>query len=151
MSHIRPTVLALSLAIASLGAWAQTTADPAQHRAKTTNSVKDSSRQSASKAERMARLDAMDSKMKTMHAIHEQMLSAKTPQERNALMAAHMNAMREGMESINMMGPDGMGPMQGEKHFPRNPSERQQMMEKRMEMMELMMRMAMDRMPATAQ
>jgi hypothetical protein len=66
-------------------------------------------------------------------------------------MAKHMNVMREAMESLNMMGSDGMGAMKGEKHFPRISKELEQMMEKRMEMMELMMQMAMDRMPTPGQ
>ena len=94
----------------------------------------------------MDQMAALDSKMKTMHEVHKDFLDAKTPEERNALMAEHMQAMRDGMETLNMMGPDGMGGMKGEKHFPRSPKERTQMMEKRMEMMELMMQMTMDRM-----
>ena len=151
MSHFRQTVLTLALAAASIGTWAQTDTDHEQHHSKTTTATEVSAKQSAKKPVRMDLMTAMDNKMKTMHEVHEQMLSAKTPEERNALMAKHMTAMREGMESTRMMGPDGMGTMKGEKHFPRSSKEREQMMEKRMEMMELMMQMAMDRMPAPAQ
>ncbi len=151
MSHLRQTVLPLALAIASMGSWAQTDTDHAQHHAKATTPAEASAMESVKKSDRKDQMAAMDRKMKAMHEVHEQMLSAKTPEERNALMATHMNAMREGMTSLHMMGADGTGGMKSEKHFPRNSKEREQMMEKRMEMMESMMQMMMDQMPAPAQ
>jgi hypothetical protein len=80
----------------------------------------------------------MDKHMKAMQAMHEKMASAKTPAEREALMAEHMKLMQEGM---SMMG--GMAPGKA----PANAAARQQMMEKRMDMMQSMMQMMMDRMP----
>lgn len=78
-----------------------------------------------------------------MRAMHEKMVAAKTPQERQALMPEHMKTMQDGMrmmESIHGMAsgnpPAGMTGMQ---HDP-------QMMETRMAMMESMMQMMMDRM-----
>lgn len=66
------------------------------------------------------------------------MAGAKTPAEREALMAEHMKLMQEGM---SMMG--GMTPGKA----PANAKARQQMIEKRMDMMQSMMQMMMDRMP----
>jgi hypothetical protein len=75
----------------------------------------------------------MDAHMKAMREMHDKMMRAKTPEERNALMAEHRKLMQEGMA---MMG--GMGPMGGDM------ATRQKMMEKRMEMMQSMMPMMMD-------
>jgi hypothetical protein len=86
--------------------------------------------------------------MKAMREMHEKMRSAKTPQERDALMADHMTAMHDGMGMMKGMG--GMGGMVGmgdAKGMPADMSRRQQMMEHRMEMMQMMMEMMMDRLP----
>ncbi len=48
-------------------------------------------------------MQAMDTKMKTMREMHEKMTKAKTPEERNALMAEHMKTMHEGMDMMQMM------------------------------------------------
>ena len=84
-------------------------------------------------------LAAMDTQMKTMQAMHDKMMAAKTPEERNALMAEHMKTMQDGMKTM-----EGMSGMDGMKDMPAH----HQMMEKRMEMMQTMMKMMMDRMPA---
>jgi hypothetical protein len=85
----------------------------------------------------------MDEHMKAMRTMHDRMARAKTPEERNALMAEHHKLMQEGMA---MMG--GMGGMMGKMQGPGgDPAARQQMMEKRMEMMQSMMQMMMDRLP----
>ncbi len=90
--------------------------------------------------------------MKAMQQMHEKMMAAKTPDERNALMAEQMKLMQNGM---NMMG--GMGGMGGmgagaAAGKPADMAARQGMMEQRMDMMQSMMQMMMDRMqsvPAT--
>ena len=98
---------------------------------------------------------AMDAQLKTMREMHEKMVNAKSPEERNALMAEHMKTMQGGMATMNMMGGagmagmGGMGSMQSGKPMAGDVNQRQQMMEKRMEMMQSMMQMMMDRMPAT--
>jgi hypothetical protein len=86
----------------------------------------------------------MDEHMKTMRTMHDRMARAKTPEERNALMAEHHKLMQEGMGMMGGMGPGGMSGMQGPGT---DPAARQQMMEKRMEMMQSMMQMMMDRLP----
>lgn len=99
----------------------------------------------------------MDTQMQAMRDIHEKMAAAKTPDERQALMAEHMKTMQDGMSMMNGMAAGGGGmacmddkkggnkkaKMKGEMHA------RHQMMEKRMEMMQSMMQMMMDRLPAT--
>lgn len=42
----------------------------------------------------------VDEQMKAMRAMHDKMMSAKTPDERQALMAEHMKAMRDGMSMM---------------------------------------------------
>lgn len=88
----------------------------------------------------------MDQQMMEMQKMHQQMMDAKTPEERNALMANHMKAMQGGMSMMGGMGAESKEKMKG--RMPSDPAARQQMMEKRMDMMESMMQMMMDRMPA---
>ena len=149
MSHLRHTFLAVSLAAASMGAWAQADAQQKQHQATVLATERASAAPAASmatpgSAERMA---AMDSKMKAMHEMHEKMINAKTPDERKALKVEHMKTMHDGMAMMNMMDGAARGEMQAGKPMPGNMEQRQQMMEKRMEMMESMMQMMMDRIP----
>jgi outer membrane murein-binding lipoprotein Lpp len=91
--------------------------------------------------------------MKAMQDMHQKMMAAKTPAERAALMKDHMKTMQEGMA---MMGQMGGGPMMGQKgggmpmqgggmsSTPGGPSMQKDMM-RRMDMMEMMMQMMVDR------
>jgi hypothetical protein len=93
----------------------------------------------------------MDAQMKTMRAMHDKMMSAKTPEERNKLMAEHMKSMQDGMammEGMSGAGKGGMKGMPGGMGSMGDMGAHRQMMEKRMEMMQTMMKMMMDRMPA---
>lgn len=85
----------------------------------------------------------MQDRMKAMREMHDKMANAKTPEERQALMADHMKAMQGGMQMMKGMG--GMGA----KGAPSDLAQRQRMMEGRMDMMQMMMDMMMQRMPAT--
>ena len=97
----------------------------------------------------MATAPGYADQMKAMQQMHEKMVAAKTPAERNALMAEQMKLMQNGM---NMMG--GMGGM-GAGGAPGNPADMatcQGLMEQRMDMMQSMMQMMMHHMqsgPAT--
>ena len=82
----------------------------------------------------------MDAQIKTMQGMHGKMMNAKTPEERNKLMAEHMKTMKNGMAMMG--GMKGMPGMSGDM------GACQQMMEKRIEMMQTMMEMMMDQMPA---
>ena len=100
----------------------------------------------------------MQDRMQAMRAMHDKMMNAKTPAERQALMADHMKAMQEGMDMMKGMGGmGGMGGMAGMgamgagmgdgKGMPAEMAKRHQMMEGRMEMMQMMMEMMMQRLP----
>ena len=89
--------------------------------------------------------------MKAMQEMHKKMMNAKTPEERNALMAEHMKAMQDGMGMMKdmggMAGMGSMGAMPDPKDMPAEMAKRHRMMEQRMDMMQMMMEMMMDRMP----
>ena len=74
--------------------------------------------------------------MKAMEEMHQKMQSAKTPAEREALMDEHRKLMHSGMGMMGQMrGTGGMPGMMG------------MHMERRMAMMEQMMRMMVDSLP----
>ena len=92
----------------------------------------------------------MDAHMKTMAEMHQKMMNAKTAEERQALMADHMKAMRGGMDMMKGMGAGSKGHMQGMpgmKGMSEDHTSHHRMMEKRMEMMGSMMELMMDRLP----
>ena len=110
-----------------------------------------------------------DARMQAMQAMHQKMMDAKTPAERQALMADHMKAMQGGMGMMKdmqamqaMHAAGGMGPMgssnaaspmagMGEgKGMPDEMARRHQMMTEHMAMMQMMMDMMADRMPPAA-
>ena len=101
----------------------------------------------------------MDPRMKVMHEMHQKMKNAKTPDERQALMADHMKAMQGGMammkdmSGMGAMGAKpamaGMGSMGGGKGMPADMAMHHRMMAQRMDMMQMMMEMMIDRMPQT--
>lgn len=86
-------------------------------------------------------MGAMDAQMKTMREAHEKMMEAKSPDERNALMAEHMKCMQDGMSMLS-----DMTDTKSSKAKPMSP----QMMQKQMAMMQMMMQMMMDRVEAQA-
>jgi hypothetical protein len=104
------------------------------------------------------RFAMMDRQMIAMHDMHEKM-SRASPEERQALMADQMKLMHEGMNMMGGMGPGGammggMGPGgammggrgPGSPGPDGSPAGGYPMLEKRMQMMESMMQMMMDRM-----
>ena len=99
-------------------------------------------------------------RMQAMREMRDKMMNAKTPEERQALMAEHMLAMQGGMLMMKGMGggmgggmgaKPGAGPMggMGAQGMPDAMAQRQKMMEERMDMMQMMMDMMMQRMPAS--
>lgn len=98
------------------------------------------------------RMAAMEVQMKTMHDMHIRMKNAKTPEERQALMADHMKAMQGGMGMMKgmsgMSGMGSMGGMGGQAGMPANMASHQKMMGQHMSMMEMMLDMMQQRMPA---
>ena len=93
----------------------------------------------------------MQQHMVTMQALRAKMAAAKTPAERQSLMAAHMKAMQEGMDMMkgmkSMGGMSGMPGMGTPGAATPDLTQRHQMMEMRMDMMQNMMEMMMQRMP----
>ena len=96
---------------------------------------------------------SMEPRMKTMQDMHQRMRSAKTPAERQALMADHMKAMQDGMAMMKemhggMQGMGGMGLGEGTgRGMPADMVKRHQMMTDHMASMQMMMDMMSDRMP----
>ena len=141
----------LALATASLVTFAQTGADHSQHHpeepAKKAAPAKSAKPQTNTpKQEPSAALVGMGNQMKTMRAMHDKMMAAKSPEERKALMGDHMKVMQE---SMNMMMPVGeKGPKADKEMSDKSMAMMgmHSMMEKRMEMMTMMMQMMMDQM-----
>ena len=147
MSKIRYTLVGICVASLSLSVMAQTADEHKAHHPAGSASPASTQMKAAAKpagAGQMAGMAKMDEHMKAMQAMHEKMLAAKTPEERQALMGEHMKLMHEGMSMMNQMGGSGGGKAMGG-----SMAERQQMMEKRMDMMGSMMQMMIDRLPAT--
>ena len=128
----------LAVALTAVGALTACNTAPAMRMGST-------STPSMAASDQMARMDAQ---MKTMQGMHEKMMNAKTPEERNKLMADHMKTMQDGMAMMDRMSGAGMSGMKGMPGMAGDLDARQQMMEKRMEMMQGMMKMMMDRLPA---
>ncbi len=108
-------------------------------------------------------LPAPDERMQAMREMRDKMAAARTPEERQALMAAHMKTMHDGMQMMSGMsgmsgmggtgGPGGKSPMgakAGAKAMPAEMARHHQMMEGRMDMMQTMMEMMMQRMPVAS-
>jgi hypothetical protein len=102
-----------------------------------------------------------DLQMTSMQDIHTRLMNAKTPEERNALMAEQMQVMQDGMAMMNNMSKDAKGMMSGMMMGNQGKDgnammsgmqggmmQHHQMMDKRMDMMQMMMQMMMDRLPA---
>ena len=94
----------------------------------------------------------MDTQIKSMQAMHDKMMSAKTPEERSKLMAEHMKSMQDGMKMMEGMASPGMASpgmagMQGMQGMQGGMGAHHAMMEKRMAMMQTMMKMMMERLP----
>ena len=87
----------------------------------------------------------MDTQVKAGHQMHDKMMAAKTPAERDALTTEHMRIMQDSMTMMNGMSPGGMG---GTGAMKGDMAARHQTMEARMEMMQATMQMMMDRLPA---
>ncbi len=85
-----------------------------------------------------------DRQMRTMNELHQKMLAAKTPDERESLMKEHMKAMQDGMGMMGQMHGGMMGGKEMEARkdaMPMSP----EMMKRRMDMMEMMMQLMVDR------
>ncbi|MBK7745262.1 MAG: hypothetical protein IPI40_17215 [Betaproteobacteria bacterium] len=91
----------------------------------------------------------MDERMKGMQIMHEKVMSATTPEERQKLMDEQRKEMQSSMAMMNQAMPGGaiMGGMTGPKGKPADTTAQMQMMQKRMDMMQMMMQTMMDQLP----
>ena len=84
----------------------------------------------------------MEMQMQKMRTMHDKMMAAKTPQERQKLMAEQMQSMQDGMAMMQSMDKDmmakGMMPCQG---MGAGAADAKTMMEQRMKMMDMMQQM----------
>ena len=148
MKFIRTLVIASTLALIGSAGWAEDAHHPeaaaSAARGSKASAVKAAPARSAAKES----AKKMDQQMIDMRAMHDKVMNAKTPQERSALMADHMKAMQGGMAMMGGMAGAGQDGMKGA--MPSDMATHHQMMEKRMEMMETMMKMMMDRLPPPA-
>jgi len=131
-------VLAAAFLMSSAGAPAQSGQDHAAHHpagaAASGSKASGPARAKAPAAASAPSFMQMDAQMRSMHEMHDKMMAARSPEERQALMADHMKAMQDGMSMMGrMQGGRGMGGPQRE------------MTERRMDMMQMMMQMMMDR------
>jgi hypothetical protein len=92
----------------------------------------------------------MDEHTKSMQALHDRLMSATTPEERQRVMDEQRKEMQGSMGMMNQMmqggtTTGGMGTgMMGQKGKPADTGEQLQMMQKRMDMMQMMMQTMMD-------
>lgn len=154
MTHSRQTILSLAIAAAAFGAYAQNDAEHVQHHP--AEAAKKASKAPATKANPMVTesMAAMDSKMKIMREMHEKMMAAKTPEERQALMSEHMKVMKDGMNMMgsmakmgDMKGMGGMASGANTGGMAMDMMGHHELTEKRMDMMTSMMQMMVDRLP----
>ncbi len=127
------SILALALAAAfSTGVLAQSDKEHAAHHPEGASAPGASAAAGAGTAAPAQ----MDTQMKSIQQMHEKMMAAKTPEERQALMSEHMKSMHGGMAMMGQM----KAPSDKDAK-PMTP----ELMSKRMDMMETMMQMMMDR------
>ena len=94
-----------------------------------------------------AKVDApsFDNQMKMMQEMHQKMMATKTPAERAALMKEHMEVMQKGMAMMGQMHGGAAAPASGMGKIEGGMPAQSEMMVRRMDMMESMMQMMMDR------
>lgn len=132
MNASKPLALAMLIGMAAFSATAQTAAEHARHHPDG----------AAVPATPEQQLSAMDKQLQLMRDMSRKLADAKTPQERQAVMAEHQKTMQDSMKMMGQMQgmPMGdMGMMGGQM------MQRHALMEKRMDMMQAMMQMLMDR------
>lgn len=132
--------LVLAIAMASTAPLALAAGDEHHAARPAASSASTAAPQALTSQARAAAMERMQGHMQAMHAMHDKMMAAKTPEERDALMAEHARVMQDGMTMMKEMAADNRRFLRG------NPTAIQ-LMDKRMEMMQGMMEMMMDRLP----
>ncbi len=154
MSKIRLVVSSIILSSASALAVAQTADEHNAHHPESATTG-ETSTTAQTNVDPALLEKQMDAHMQTMHAFHEKLQKA-SPNERQALMSEHHELMQGGMKMMGMAstGMQGMEMMSNmHPQASTDPSAapaagHHTMMLKRMDMMQSMMQMMMDRMPA---
>jgi hypothetical protein len=142
MNYVRTISILCAIAATTVAAsaWAASDAQhDSHHPSSTTANVLVAQATPTTPGMGMASMQGYADQMKAMHVMHDKMTAARTPQERNALMAEQMTLMQGGMGMMGRMGPGGITGKSGDM------AARQGMMEQRMEMMQSMMQMMIDR------
>lgn len=137
MNASKPLALAMLIGMATFSASAQTAAEHAQHHPDGAAAPSQ-----AAPATPEQQMSAMDKQLQLMRDMSRKLADAKTPQERQAVMAEHQKTMQDSMKMMGQMPgmPMGdMGMMGGQM------MQRHALMEKRMDMMQAMMQMMMER------
>ena len=102
----------------------------------------------AATTQSMPMMAQMDEHMKKMQALHDKMMGAPTPEDRQKAADEARKEMQEGMAMMQPMmqggGMMGDGGMMAQKGKPADTNAQMQMMGKRMDMMQMMMQMMMD-------
>lgn len=101
----------------------------------------------AAVAPSMPTMAQMDEHMKKMQSMHDRMMGAATPEQRQKAMEEAHKEMQEGMAMMKPMMHGGRmvgGGMMGHKGKSGDAQAQMQMMGKRMDMMQMMMQMMMD-------
>ena len=101
----------------------------------------------AAATQSMPMMGQMDEHMKKMQALHDKMISAATPEDRQKAMEEGRKEMQESMKTMGpmMQGGGMMGSgMMGQTGKPADSNAQMQMMGKRMDMMQMMMQTMMD-------
>jgi hypothetical protein len=106
--------------------------------------------QSLSSTNMSSQMRQMDDRMKTMQALHDRTMSATTPEERQKVMDEQRNEMQGSMAMMNQMmqggakmGGMGSG-MTGRAGKPADANVQLQMMQKRIDMMQMMLQTMQD-------
>ena len=136
MKHLTP--LALSLALASVGTpvLAQTDPHVSHHPAAVAPATAAPAPDPVAGA-----MDRMVGHMAAMREMHEKVMAVKTPKERNALLAAETKMMQDAMKMLSETTLDAQTGMECDT------SARDKAMDERMQMMQVVMQMMMDRIP----
>jgi hypothetical protein len=148
MKAIKSLVLSLAVGLATFAAAAQTGTDQAHHPQGASPTPAQAMPMQSGSA-----MPAVNDQLQRMHDMSRRLGEAKTPQERQALLAEHQKVMQDGMAMMGQMSlqprtgmPMGGGNAMGMMEMMGGMMQHQGMMEMRMEMMQAMMQMMMDRM-----
>ena len=121
-----------------------------------TSTPKAAANQPGSSMSMSSSMAQMEEHMKTMQSLHNRMVSATTPEERQKVMDEQRKEMQGSMAMMNQMmqggamqGGMGAGTM-GQKGKPADAGAQMQMMQKRMDMMQMMMQTMLDQQGVTS-